>query len=329
MNLSLESFAPPPEIASAIPPTAAGASFAANASGTPLAAPAPVSSFRAAHRAYWPAYLLAAATVALAAGLLLASPAAPAVPAPPPAAAPALAAPLPAVAAPLEPPAEARAVSPRRPPTAPPQPAAAAPAPRLRLTTPEPEIDGELLDAHRLLETQDLAGARQAYERVLRRRPQDTGSLLALAAIAGFTGDDEAAATLHRRAYEADPSDPAVLAALLAANTVGEPRLAESRLRSLLASQAAPSLEFALANLLARQRRWAEAQQAYFRAVAGDADNPDYLFNLAVSLDQLRQPRLAASYYRQALAAAASRAAAFDRPQAEQRAATLADAGQP
>jgi Tfp pilus assembly protein PilF len=36
-------------------------------------------------------------------------------------------------------------------------------------------------------------------------------------------------------------------------------------------------------------------------AYARDPDNADYLFNVAVSLDHLRQNKLAAQYYRMAL----------------------------
>ena len=54
-------------------------------------------------------------------------------------------------------------------------------------------------------------------------------------------------------------------------------------------------------------------------AVAADGDNPDYLFNLAVSLDHLRQPRLAAQHYRLALEASTKRPAAFERDQVRKR----------
>lgn len=281
-------------------------------------------------RNYLPAYLLAAGALALAAYLRLTTPtilpspaplavtAAPAIePAPPgitPTPAP------PATEAPHRASARQRQAVPEE--TSP-------PPPRFQLTRPT-EIDGELVSAHARLEAHDLDGARQAYEQVIRRNPLDTGSLLALAAIASFQGQEDEAATLRQRAFTIDPGNPAAQAVLLdASNADSDPVRGESRLKALLARQAAPPLEFALGNLLARQRRWPEAQQAYFRAVAGDADNPDYLFNLAVSLEHLRQPRIAAGYYRQALAASAERAAAFDRRQAEQRAGTLVAAGQP
>ncbi|MEF8711632.1 MAG: hypothetical protein V5B38_23520 [Candidatus Accumulibacter propinquus] len=63
----------------------------------------------------------------------------------------------------------------------------------------------------------------------------------------------------------------------------------------------------------------ARAQQAYFQAYALEPDNADHLFNLAVSLDHLRQHKLAVQYYRMALSAAETRRGAFDRNAAGKR----------
>ena len=63
-------------------------------------------------------------------------------------------------------------------------------------------------------------------------------------------------------------------------------------------------LNFTLGNQFAQQGRWAEAQQEYFKAFAAEPDNADFAYNLAVSLDHLRQPKLALEYYRRALALA-------------------------
>jgi Flp pilus assembly protein TadD len=60
-------------------------------------------------------------------------------------------------------------------------------------------------------------------------------------------------------------------------------------------------VQFALGNLFARQGRWPEAQQSYFRAFSAMPGNADYAFNLGVGLDRMNQPRLAQTYYRRAL----------------------------
>ena len=95
---------------------------------------------------------------------------------------------------------------------------------------------------------------------------------------------------------------------------------AESRVKTLLSEDpGANVLHFALGNEYARQGRWGEAQQAYFKAYTEDPDNPDFAYNVAVSLDHLRQPRLALEYYRRALALGVKRSASFDQSSARKR----------
>ncbi|MFZ2970990.1 MAG: tetratricopeptide repeat protein, partial [Ferribacterium limneticum] len=194
-------------------------------------------------------------------------------------------------------------------------------APQIRLTRTQPEPDANLARGHASLQRGETELSRREFEQALQRDPNNTDALLALAAIAHRQGRAADADGLRQRALVANPSDPATQAAVLnnlSANA--DPHTAESRLKSLLSSQpeSAP-LNFALGNLYSRQARWAEAQQVYFNAVAADGDNPDYLFNLAVSLDHLRQARLAAQHYRLALEASAKRPAGFARDKVEQR----------
>jgi tetratricopeptide (TPR) repeat protein len=121
------------------------------------------------------------------------------------------------------------------------------------------------------------------------------------------------AEALYQRLLAADPRDPHAQAGMLALRAqVIDPVLAESRVKTLLAGDPeAGALHFALGNQYAQQARWAEAQQAYFRAYVADPENPDFAFNLAVSLDHLRQSALALEYYRRALTLAEKRAASF------------------
>ncbi len=207
------------------------------------------------------------------------------------------------------------------PPRTEPTPAAAP----IRLSRTPPRTDPDLAQAHARLRAGDLAGAHQSFLQVLQRDPQQTDALLALAAIAQHQGRFSEAEGWRQRALAADPSNPAAQAATLASRAAGgDAQAAESRLKTLLAGQPqSAELNFALGNLYARQQRWAEAQQHYFNAVAADPDNPDYLFNLAVGLDQLHQPRPAAQHYRLALEAAARRPAAFDSEQVRRRLAAL------
>ncbi|MCG2576600.1 tetratricopeptide repeat protein [Dechloromonas sp. XY25] len=191
----------------------------------------------------------------------------------------------------------------------------------IRLTRTRPEVDPGLAHGQTSLQRGDIEVARRDFEQVVQRAPNNTDALLALAAIAQRQGRATDAEALRQRALVANPSDPATQAAALSGSAAeADPQNTESRLKSLLSAQPeSAALNFALGNLYSRQNRWPEAQQVYFNAVATESDNPDYLFNLAVSLDHLRQPRLAAQHYRMALEAATRRPAAFDRARVEKR----------
>lgn len=165
-----------------------------------------------------------------------------------------------------------------------------------------------------------LDDARRGYEQVLRTDPRNPDALLGMAAIDARQGRIDRAQDLYQRVLDSDPTDATAQAALITLRGQSDSGQSESRLKTLLASQPDSSaLHFALGNLYARQGRWGEAQQAYFQSYALDPDNPDYLFNVAVSLDHLRQGKLAAQYYRMALNAAETRRSAFDRNVAGKR----------
>jgi tetratricopeptide (TPR) repeat protein len=202
--------------------------------------------------------------------------------------------------------------------------AAAEPPPEpdspIRITTGRLKLNPVIAHGYQALMEGDLATAQRDYAQVLKSEPKNIDALHGLAAIDIRQGRFDAAENHYLRALESDPKDAAAQAGLIGLRGQVDPVQSESRLKILLAGQPdSPFLNFALGNLYARQGRWNEAQQAYFRAYSGDPDNPDYQFNLAISLDQLRQPKLALQYYQGALAAAAQRPAAFDKNQATGR----------
>ncbi len=191
----------------------------------------------------------------------------------------------------------------------------------LQLSKTQPATLPQLEKAWDTLQAGRLEEAQHAYAQVLHKAPHNTDALLGLANIALRQGNSGQAEEYYLRVLEADPDDATAQAGLIGLRGQSDPGLSESRLKTLLSRQpeSAP-LHFVLGNLYARQQRWSEAQQAYFKAFSCDADNPDYLFNLAVSLDHLRQPRLAAQYYQQALDAAGNaRSLSFDQQQVTKR----------
>lgn len=191
----------------------------------------------------------------------------------------------------------------------------------IRRGNPEPDrVPANLADAYAAYNSGELPRAASLYREVLARDPHNRDALDGLGAIALRQGKEAEAESWFRRSLAADPTDPVAQAGLTTLRSRNQPEQAESRMKSLIAAQpqAAPGY-FALGNTLAAQDRWPEAQQAYFEAHTLDPSNPDYLFNLAVSLDRLRQPALARRFYAEALAAADQRTPSFDRRAAEAR----------
>ena len=190
----------------------------------------------------------------------------------------------------------------------------------IRVTTSKLRVDPTVDAAFNALQNGDLDAAKTAYEKSLKNDPKNADTLHGLAAIQLRLGKPELAQDYYLRALEADPKDALAQASLISMSSQMDPVQSESRLKLLLTTQAdSPFLHFYLGNLYARHNRWSEAQQDYFKAMAGEPDNPDYLFNLAVSLDQLHQAKLAAQYYAQALSAADKRSAGFDKQQVSER----------
>lgn len=186
----------------------------------------------------------------------------------------------------------------------------------VRLTRSKSRINPQLEEGYAALQQGNYAQAQQAYERVLGSDPKNLDALYGLAAIAVARQQQDLAEDYFLRILEIDPRDPVAQSGLTARAGSG----AESRLKTLIADQPdVPQLQFALGNVYAQSQRWRDAQQAYFLAFKNDSENPDAAFNLAVSLDQLHQAKLAAQYYTEALRLAGNRPATFSRAQAQSR----------
>ena len=186
-------------------------------------------------------------------------------------------------------------------------------------TDTAPRIDPGVQQAYQALNDGQLASARQQYEAVLRQETSNRDALLGLASVALREQQGAQAAALYVRLLELNPDDGVALAGLISLRQ-GDVVQSESKLKAILArSPDSGPVLFALGNVYAKQRRWPEAQQQFFRAYSAAPGNPDYAFNLAVGLDQLNQPKMAASYYARALALAQTAPAAFNQAAAQAR----------
>ena len=153
--------------------------------------------------------------------------------------------------------------------------------------------------------------------------PHDTVSASKGNCIASATAPYDVARH-YRKTLALDPKNPAAIAGLAALADFNRPEGLEEQLRAdLTRYPQSPALHFTLGNLYASQSRWNEAQAAYFEAYRLDPDGADLAYNLAVSLDNLGQSRLAADFYQRALAASGRQAAQFDKGQVSRRIAEL------
>lgn len=216
----------------------------------------------------------------------------------------------------------AKARLPSTPPAPETAPPVVAPAGPISITRTAPRLDvldESVRQGFAAYDRGDYNSARQQYQRAVKSDPRNRQAILGLAAAEEAMGNTNAAATHYAQVLSLDPRDHVAQAALLSLSAA-DPLQGESKLRLLLADQPDRAfLHFALGNVLAAQQRWPEAEQAYFRANGLEPSNPDYEFNLAISLDQLHQLQPAREHYQRALDLAAKRPARFDQQSVRQR----------
>ncbi|MDH3321069.1 MAG: tetratricopeptide repeat protein [Betaproteobacteria bacterium] len=218
------------------------------------------------------------------------------------------------VAAAAPPAAQQPRPAPATPRVSAPRPRSAAAASSLVTSRPPPRVHPGVASGYAAYQAGDMERARANYDQALRDEPGNRDALLGLAAVETRALRFTTAEALYRRLLLAAPRDPFAHAGLLSLRAQRiDPVAAESRVKGLLAVDPEESvLHFSLGNQFAQQGRWAEARQAYGKAAAMDPDNPDYAYNLAVSLEHMREPQPALRQYRRALALALQRTASFD-----------------
>ena len=188
-----------------------------------------------------------------------------------------------------------------------------------------PRLNPQLADAYDALRSGRTDEAARLYDSLLRSEPRNVDALLGRAMVGQQQGNPDLAVRYLFQVLQVDPSNTLAQGGLI--NLIGraDPQSAESKLKSLIAREPSAFLYFSLGNLHADQGNWPAAQAAYFQAHHLERGNPDYAFNLAVSLEHLSQPKLALNFYHQALdLARVSGRANFDSAAVRERIARLA-----
>ncbi len=144
--------------------------------------------------------------------------------------------------------------------------------------------------------------AKSIYEGVLKNTPDNRDAHLGLAAIAISNQDRKDAYFHYVHLLNLNPVDTLAMNALIGLSNSADPVKDESAVKLLMQREGdAPYLYFSLGNIYAKQKRWADAQQAFFDAYRLDTTNSDYVLNLAISLDQIGQYDTALDYYKTAI----------------------------
>ncbi|MFA9421128.1 MAG: tetratricopeptide repeat protein, partial [Gammaproteobacteria bacterium] len=157
------------------------------------------------------------------------------------------------------------------------------------------------------------------YNQVLDIDPGSRNALLARAAISIQNGNIETAIQDYQTLLVSNPKDSLAMSSMTAVANYS-PEQSESLLKLLIRDEPdSPYLNFALGNVYVAQNRWSEAQGQYFTAFQNNPGDPNYAYNLAVSLEHINQPRVAISYYQRALDNFNNGLATFNRDVVDQR----------
>jgi tetratricopeptide (TPR) repeat protein len=181
------------------------------------------------------------------------------------------------------------------------------------------ETDRWLREAYAAYLRGDDELALAKYNAVLDVDPNNRNALLARAAINVQNNRIAEAMRDYRTLLIANPKDSLAMTSLIAIANYS-PEQSETQLKLMIRDEPdSPYLNFALGNIFGAQNRWQEAQGRYFTALENNPDDPNYAYNLAVSLEHIARPKVAIAYYERALNNYTNGLATFDRDMVDVR----------
>ncbi|MDH5389333.1 MAG: hypothetical protein OEY06_12925 [Gammaproteobacteria bacterium] len=196
----------------------------------------------------------------------------------------------------------------------------------IKKTNAEDPINSLLREAWLAYNKADYSTASGAYEKVLKREARNRDALLGMAAVAVKLADYEKAKASYQLLIKLDPRDQVAVSAMTNLDKLSASSQDESKLKFMLQQQpTATHLNFALGNYYATKGKWPEAQAEYFKAWQGNSDNADYIYNLAVSLDQLGKSNQALRFYKESLVYANNKNISFSKSEVEKRIERISD----
>ncbi len=193
------------------------------------------------------------------------------------------------------------------------------PQPQIQRSMLNAAVDADVMRGYKALGQNQFAQAREAYSQVLANNPTQRDALLGIAYAHQALGNTDQAISTLRRLVELYPRDSDGLSALYLIGG-GDLVAEETRFKQLLDRSEHPAaVHYTLGVLYFDQNRYGEAERAFSRAAALSPNQPDYAYNLALTLDQLGRSRDAARQYVVALNLANQTSAIFSRDLARAR----------
>jgi Flp pilus assembly protein TadD len=180
-------------------------------------------------------------------------------------------------------------------------------------------VDADIMRGYKALSQNQFSQAREAYSQVLSSNPTQRDALLGIAYAHQALGNTDQALSTLRRLVELYPRDSDGMSALYLIGG-GDLVAEETRFKQLLDRSEYPAaVHYTLGVIYFEQRRFGEAERAFSRASSLSPTQPDYAYNLALTLDQLGRSRDAARQYVVALNLANQTSAVFSRDLARAR----------
>lgn len=175
------------------------------------------------------------------------------------------------------------------------------------------EKDRWLREAYAAYQRGDDQLALEKYNAVLDVDPTNRNALLARAAINIQNNRVAESIRDYRKLLLTNPKDSLAMSSMIAVANYS-PAQSETQLKLMIRDEPdSPYLNFALGNILGAQNRWQEAQGRYFAALEYNPNDPNYAYNLAVSLEHIAKPKVAITYYERALSNFSKGLATFNR----------------
>lgn len=175
-------------------------------------------------------------------------------------------------------------------------------------------------EAYTAFHDKNFYHAKNLYTEALRIDSTSRDAILGLAACENKLGHPEKSMAYYRTALQNNPEDDVALAGMLQLskpeNSIQSISLFKHQLEK---NKNSAILHYALGNLYAKEKNWAEACYHYENSVEISPLNPDYTYNLAVCYDQVQNTEKALSYYRLAIQNIKNRDYNFNAQEAMQR----------